>query len=232
MALTALPISTISYNTEDFLLRTLTELFDAGKVDDFRAIRHTGEGGDKDHWHVFMFPARRLDTTKLRQDFQEVDLSTPGKALGVMPFRKSSADDWLMYALHDPAYLRSHSRSDEGTHKIQYSLEDIHTPFPDQLERDFRRAVALRWTDNQIVLDALERGMSVADIMWQEDINPLKVTAVYHAWRDARDQALRAEYQQSRLDKNSNLPIQVSAGALLPEGYGDEDNPFLNGGNT
>lgn len=230
MALTALPQSTISYNSEDFLIRKLTELFDAGRVDDFRAIHHDGEGGDKDHFHVFIVPSRRMDTTALRSDFNEIDLEHPEKPLGVMPFRKSSPDDWLMYAIHDPAYLASHSRSDEAQHKIQYSLEDIYTPFPEQLERDFRRAVALRRTDNQIVVELLNKGLRVVDIITQEDLNPLKVNAIYHAWKEALDAEVRASYQRARLDKNIKLPIQVSAGALLPEGYGEEDNPFTREG--
>lgn len=230
MALTALPQSTISYNSEDFLIRKLTELFDAGRIDDFRAIHHVGEGGDKDHFHVFIMPSRRMDTTALRSDFNEIDLEHPDRPLGVMPFRKSSSNDWLMYAIHDPAYLASHAHSDEASHKIQYSLDDIHTPFREQLERDFRSAVALRRTDSQVVIDALNKGLSVVEIMYQEDINPMKVTAIFHAWREARDAEIRASYQRSRLDKNSKLPIQVSAGALLPEGYGEEDNPFAQEG--
>lgn len=232
MALTALPQSTVSYNSEEFLLRTLTELFDAGKIDDFRAIRHYGEDGDKDHWHLFMVPSRRLDTTKLRQEFQEVDLTSPGKPLGVLPFRRSSPDDWLMYALHDPGYLRSHSRSDEASHKIQYSLDDIRTPFPEQLQRDFRRAVALRRSENQVIIDALNLGLTLQEIMYTYDINPIKVQAVFRAWRDSKDEEERASYQRAISSRNSPLPIQVSAGALLPEGYGDDDNPFITKGGT
>lgn len=217
MALTALPISTISYNSKDFLLTKLDELFNAGKLDDYRTINHKGEGGDKDHWHVFMIPTRRIDTAQLRMEFQEIDINNPEKPLGVMPMRKSSSDDWLMYSLHDEAYLKTHSKNDEANHKIRYQLEDVITPFIEQLQRDYKRAISLRRTEAQIVIDELDSGTNLRDIMYMYDISPIKIQAIYNAWSNVKYKLEQEQYKEANKDRNN---------PFIPELSKSEKNPF------
>lgn len=227
MALTALPMSTISYNSVEFLTIKLTAMLDSGKLDDFRFIRHIGEDGDKDHVHLWVRPSKRLDFKALSDDLREVDLSNPGKTLGVLPWRKSDADNWLMYILHDPDYLAIHSKAnDEPTHKIEYSLQDVYTPYPEQLERDFRRAVSLRQTDAQRVIQALQRGMSVVDIMYTIQMNPTQIQAIARAYQEAVYSA-RRHWDDEKPQRDKNTPLQVDLGALCSEsGLGYEQLPI------
>lgn len=183
MALTTKPITTISYNTEAFLQRKLKELFDSKKITDYRYIFHHGEDGDKDHFHVFIEPNRRLDTGELLDEFKEVD-PTKEKPLGVLPFRTNSKrDHWIMYVIHDPAYLRNHQSNDDGDGKIEYPVTDIKTPFEDQLMRDYKSALRLRNTDNQQIIDKMAAGENLLNIAYQLDVNPQRINAIMQLYR-------------------------------------------------
>ena len=177
MALTAKPISTISYNTENHLKRVLDAFLSSDVIEDYRYIKHQGEDGDKDHIHLLVFPNRRIDTAKFRVEFNEVDQSGGDKPLGCLPFRSSKIDHWLLYVLHDPLYLSSHHSDNDGDGKIQYQLDDIVTPFPDQLNRDYKSALSLRNTDNQKIFNHIKAGSRLSDIAVEEDINPTKILA-------------------------------------------------------
>lgn len=165
MALTTKPISTISYNSPEFLRDRLDSLFKAKRIADYRYILHFGEEGDKDHFHVWLMPGRRLDTAELVDFFSEPDPLKPDKPLGVQPFRKSDEDNWLMYSIHDPEYLETHN-TDESHEKIPYTLDDVQTPFPDALRRTFRRAVRLRRNDTQRIIDSLMEGNSPMEVAY------------------------------------------------------------------
>lgn len=198
MALTAKPISTISYNTEEHLKRVLEALFKSGRLEDYRYIKHIGEDGDKDHFHLIMFPNRRIDTVELREMFNEATVESD-KPLGCLPIRTSKPDHWLMYVLHDPVYLVAHKSDNDGDGKIEYQLEDIKTPFREQLERDYKTALALQKTDNQKIIEAIESGDSLVSIAYSQNINPMKIVGITNLLR--QDKALEElEHLESSKD--------------------------------
>lgn len=188
MALTAKPISTISFNTREFLLRKLDSFYSSGIFDDYRVIFHTGEPDHftgevaKDHAHVWISPNRRLDTVDLRLSFNEVDFAHPDivEPLGCLPFRPSKQDHWLLYSLHDPIYLAAHDSDNDGDGKIEYFLEDILTPFPEQLRRDYNAALKNRYTKNQLMVMAVRDGLSPLDALVSLNVNPMSFNAVYN----------------------------------------------------
>lgn len=167
MATSAKPIATISYNTFDFLIAKLKALFEKKKISDYRFIFHLGEDGDKDHFHVWLVPtSSRYNPEELREFFNEIDLEHPAndKPLGCMPFRGSNIEDWLLYALHDEIYLAEKGEGDDG--KRPYLLEEIITPFPEQLHRDYRSACAkTRQSEESKVIDMFYNGSSYVDII-------------------------------------------------------------------
>lgn len=217
MALTAKPISTISYNTKAFLDRKLKALFDAHIINDYRYIFHDGENGDKEHFHVYIEPNRRLDTGKLRDDFNEIQTQDE-KPLGCMPFRSSKGNHWIMYVIHDPQYLLAHKSQDDGDGKKEYSIDSIETPFKEQLDRDYKVALRLRNTDNQKIYDSITEGRSLSQIAYEDDINPMKILAIQNliridTQRDAINEAmadkmmdLQRQLEQER--KNNQTLIQ------------------------
>ena len=181
MALTAKPISTISYNSEGHLTRVLTSLYESKRIEDYRFIFHYGEDGDKDHYHVYIVPNRRIDTALLRDMFNEQDPNND-KPLGCLPFRNSKGDHWIMYVIHDPVYLLAHKSQDDGDGKIEYPVSDIHTPFEEQLQRDYKVALRLRNTDNQKIYDGISSGTPLTQIAYENDINPSKIQAMMNLY--------------------------------------------------
>lgn len=198
MALTAKPITTISYNTRDFALYKLEQLFKSGKIEDYRIIFHEGEDGDKDHAHVWIQPNRRIDTVQLREEFEEVD-PTKDKPLGCLPFRKTKDDHWLMYVLHDPAYLKAHHSDNDGDGKKQYYPEEILTPFPEQLARDLKRAQQLKKTTNQEILECFEKGWNYSEtLLYVTNANPTYVSTIMSRYREERMQKQEEEERKKR----------------------------------
>lgn len=117
------PLSTVSYNSESFLLARLMELYDNHKIQAFMYICHKGEDGDKDHIHLRLEPNCRLDPMDLKSFFNEY-IKGEEKPLAVRPWRPSKEEDWFLYAVHDPQYMAIKYPLD--THeKLEYSWDCI-----------------------------------------------------------------------------------------------------------
>lgn len=137
MSLTQKPISTISYNTENFLDRKLKELYEAHIIDYALYIKHKGENDvddftgevkrDKDHWHIYMHTSKRIDLTLIKKEFDESDIEhLNSKPLGCMNFQISKIGHWLCYAVHKIEYLLIH-KIEECKKQYTYKLKDIKT---------------------------------------------------------------------------------------------------------
>jgi hypothetical protein len=137
MSLTQKPISTISYNTENFLDRKLKELYDVHIIDYALYIKHKGENDvddftgeiitDKDHWHIYLHTSKRIDLTSIKKDFNEIDIENfNSKPLGCMNFQLSKIGHWLCYAVHKVEYLLIH-KIEESKKQYTYKLKDIKT---------------------------------------------------------------------------------------------------------
>ena len=101
-------ISTISYNSEDFLELKLNGLVEEEKVSFWCFVKHLKEEDElKDHIHLFIQPNRILDTMHLQKEFREVDPCHPIKPLGCIDFKSSDSDEWILYARHYNPYLVS-----------------------------------------------------------------------------------------------------------------------------
>lgn len=109
---TSKPISTISYNSEEFLKAKLDYLVKNNTIEFWFYVKHLGEYDketniqDKDHIHLYIQCCDRVDTVKLREQFVEYengDLNS--KPLQCMPFQTSKPYDALLYDLHYQPYL-------------------------------------------------------------------------------------------------------------------------------
>ena len=128
------PIGTISYNSPNYLANLLDSLWRDGILDDYRAIFHYAESEvKKDHFHINLFPALRIDTTDLRKRFEEPDPINK-LPLNCEPFRYSEPLNWLLYVVHDPDYILSHPKENDGDGKQLYTLPEIVTPYRDLLQ--------------------------------------------------------------------------------------------------
>lgn len=119
-------ISTISYNTLEYLVIKLKELQKAQKIAFWAFIMHKGESDDevknaKDHIHLYIEPAVSIQTEALREHFKEIDQNKAGYFLEQMPYSFSKFDDWYLYVIHDEDYLDSKGLSKQ----YHYNLDDV-----------------------------------------------------------------------------------------------------------
>lgn len=119
---TTKPISTISYNTPQFLYEKCEELVRNHTISDWMFITHHAESDEKkDHNHLFLKPNKLLDTMDLQSFFMELDPNKPDKPLKCIDFVLSKTDDWILYNLHLTAYLASKGESRE----YHYTKDDF-----------------------------------------------------------------------------------------------------------
>ena len=135
------PISTISYNTEAFLKEKLDFWLSKHIIQAYQYICHKGEDGDKDHIHLRLEPNKKLDPMDLMDELREFQVGSD-KPLGCRPFRLSKEEDWILYAVHDPIYLKIKYGGGEKGEKLPYNWQDIRVPEYYDMEIAFIRAKA------------------------------------------------------------------------------------------
>lgn len=127
---TSKPISTISYNTEDYLKNVIEKWRKNGIIEYAMWIRHEPEQDEKKaHYHVFIKPAKLIQTMDLENDSMELDPYNPEKPLKMISFRVSKESDWVLYGIHDKAYLQEKGLEREK----HYDLQDIQATCHDTL---------------------------------------------------------------------------------------------------
>lgn len=127
---TSKPISTISYNSESFLKNKIEEWKSDGKIEFGMWIKHNPEEDEKKvHYHVFLKPAKLIQTMDLENESIEIDPQNIDKPFKMIGFRVSKESDWLLYAIHDPIYLAEKGLGRE----ICYSFDDVQTTCSDTL---------------------------------------------------------------------------------------------------
>lgn len=128
-------ISTVSYNTPNFLRGKLHSLVASAVIEYAHWVVHQPEEDEtKSHIHLVLKPNRRLDTSALRNEFIE-KLADEEKPRGVLPFRSTSRiSDWMLYSAHDVGYLLRRGE----TRKHSYDLPCFLSTCQDLLEEDWR----------------------------------------------------------------------------------------------
>ena len=122
--MTSKPISTISYNTENFLVEKLETWRKSHIIQCYQYIVHKGEDGDKDHIHLRIEPNKKLDPMTLTDELLEYEKGKD-KPLGCRPWRPSKEEDWILYAVHDEDYLKLKYGGGESKEKLPYKWQDI-----------------------------------------------------------------------------------------------------------
>lgn len=171
---TSKPISTISYNSEEFLRAKLDYLVRSGDVAFWYYIKHHGEYDketniqDKDHIHVYLEFADRVDTIKLGEMFLEYengDLNS--KPLKCMPFRVSKPYDALLYNIHHSQYLLQKFEQKE----FSYTLDDIVSSDRDYLNQLYSEAMHSDIFKRDRMMKLMDSGVSVAEMCFRGLVN-------------------------------------------------------------
>lgn len=129
---TSRPITTISFNSEPFLIDKLIEMEKAKIISFWTCIQHKpedDEGGKKFHYHIYIEPGEKpIEVNTFDDNFIEIDPDND-KPLKTLKFRISKKDDALLYFKHDPDYLASKGQS----RKYHYEWDDFITGDEDEL---------------------------------------------------------------------------------------------------
>jgi hypothetical protein len=177
---TTIPISTIAYNSPEFLKFSLDQLVDGKKLAFWAFIPHKpedDEAGDKIHSHLYAEPAVSIQTEDLRAFLREIDPNHE-LPLGCMPFCKSKFGDWYLYSIHDPVYLASKGES----RRFQYSSTDIVTSDRDYLRFLIRKIDRTALTPLASMTSAIVSGLSFAEYFAQGLISPREIYTAEKCW--------------------------------------------------
>lgn len=178
---TSKPISTISYNSPEFLRNKIEEWKSKGLIEYGMWIKHMpDEDNKKIHYHVFLKPAKLIQTMDLESESREIpmveysniqpdgattDISIDAeeiKPLKMIGFRMSKEDDWILYGIHDPTYL-----AEKGmTRNIHYSFNDIECTCQETLHDMITHLIDNRKGRLEVrIFDLIEKGFSWRDIL-------------------------------------------------------------------
>lgn len=118
---TTKPFSTISFNTQEYLINRLNDLLQDGAISLYAVMKHYAEEDErKDHYHVFIVPIGMFNTDKLHDLLIEPVLDND-KPLGCIDIKPSKFVDWYLYALHDKDYLAMKGQ----TRKYHYTEDEF-----------------------------------------------------------------------------------------------------------
>lgn len=162
---TKLPVSTISYNSDAFLIRELSSLVHSHYLQYWAFFNHRAEESEKrDHKHLFLLPADLINTSELTDRFME--LHEDGSVDGCKLWRSSSWGHWYLYGLHDPVYLSCHYDNDKPK-KYQYRPEDMVDSDSDirQILLQEMDYSALLSPSLALVREHAEKGVSIQDFL-------------------------------------------------------------------
>lgn len=177
---TTMPTATISYNSEGYLVQKLNELLNAKIIQFWAYVRHKPEEDEKKpHAHLYIEPAKSIQTEDLREELREYVPENPDKPLGCLPFGKSKFADWYMYVCHDKIYLASKGQS----RKYHYRRDDFVTSDEDYLEELIRNINLLAMTPYQLLNESIEHGDKFGDLIRRGQIPLQQLRNYMTAWQ-------------------------------------------------
>ena len=217
------PISTISYNTEDFLKEKLDLWVHNHIIQTYMYICHKGEDGDKDHIHLRIEPNKKLDPMDLMEELREFKIGEK-KPLGCRPFRPSTEEDWFLYAVHDKDYLKLKYNGGDKGEKIPYNWQDIVVPEFYDLEIAFIRAKSKLEHTTVNMATKMQNGIKPMDLILTGE-NPYVVNALMRAMSNNDYMRLQDEYNATKSQLFKLEQAIYSYGLVIDED--DEGNILL-----
>lgn len=206
---TSKAISTISFNTPEFLALKLRELTDAKRVSFWFFISHKpedDEGGKKYHNHVFILPSKMLQTDDLKEEFKEFDPKNPEKPLGTISFRTSKFEDAYLYFLHDKRYLALKGQS----RKYHYTHEQFVTSDEDDLLAQSRSIDMLSLSPYSDIEEAQKLGLTFAEYFRRGTIPLPQVMLFQRAW-----ELMLNSHTERNGNENHSMEVDEETGEVV-----------------
>lgn len=178
---TTKPVSTISFNDPYYLMERLEELRKAKVLSWWCFIPHKpedDEGGKKGHNHLYLEPAKSVQTEDLRAALREFDPEHPDKPKGCLPMIKcNSFGDWYLYGKHDKAYLATKNE----TRRYQYADEEFISSDSDYFLYMVRSA-HIDLTPINRLMELVKQGASFTDAVARGFVPVPQVYAYQKVW--------------------------------------------------
>ena len=213
---TTKPISTISFNSSDFLYQKLMELVNAKRISFFAFIRHKpedDEGGKKFHHHVYCEPSKMLQTDDLRDELKEFDPEHPDKPKTCLTWKSSKFDDWYMYSIHDKRYLAQKQQS----RKYQYQDCDFYASDFDDLNAKVKSIDLLNLSPYSDMLNAIENGVEWCEYFSRGTVPIPQIRQFQEAF------LLLQATATHRNGRNTHSPTCDSNGEVIEASVSDEN---------
>lgn len=181
--LTGQPISTVTYNSEEFIKTRSDELVTNHMLEYYFFIRHKGEPTAcndllKDHIHWYGQPSKRIDTLELREYFKENDPTHPDKPLGAMEIVKSKFPDWYLYGIHDLDYLAMKNLIRYYT----YSQDDVVASDYDILEYKVKEINIKTINIHKEIYEYQKKGFTFYRYAMRKNIHPMQMKGYQEVW--------------------------------------------------
>ena len=161
--LTSKAISTVSWNSDEFLFKVLKRLYEQDIISFYCMVYHFAEEDEKKpHWNIYLIPSHRIDTAKLREEFVEV-VSSNDKPLCCNPFENSKFDDWYLYHCHDERYLASKGQ----TRKYHYHMEDFFASDEQAFIEKIHKMDLSKYNGMERFVTAVKSGCNFDDLVCQ-----------------------------------------------------------------
>ena len=183
---TCKPISTISYNTKEFLIDRLDKLLKDHKISFYVMIWHFPEVDEKKgHWHLLIFPNTLLDSMDIQDYLTEVDPMHP-KPLRCIDFRSTrDIDDWILYSQHYRPYLLSKMEDRE----YMYNRSDFICSDEDTFDDLYRHAFhGSKWAQGNQIIEQLKTKRGALDLINNQSI-PLALAQSAYVYQKLRREA-------------------------------------------
>lgn len=178
---TSKPISTISFNSPEFLEMRLISLTENKIISFWSFVTHKpeeDEGGKKWHNHLYLEPSKLLQTDDLKLEFMEFDPEHPTKPKTVISWVTSKFDHWYLYALHDAGYLASKGQS----RIFSYSHDDIKSSDADDLLARSKMIDLIGLSPYHSMMDAIKSGMTFPEYFRRGTVPLNQVVSMERAW--------------------------------------------------
>ena len=155
-------ISTISYNTDDFLIFKLNDMIKNHCIEFWSFINHIPEEDErKAHKHLFIIPSGTVDTFALSDILEEIDFTNPSMPpLGTIFWKHSKFVDWYLYALHDIDYLASKGES----RKYHYDKSEFIVSDSDYFNELIHSCDFSQYTKHKKLREAVQSDISFRDL--------------------------------------------------------------------
>lgn len=202
-------MSTISYNTKDFLVAKLDELVKKHTISFYMGIYHYAEADEtKDHIHLYIQPNKIIDSMDLQDYLKEIDPLKPNKPLGCIDFRKSEPDEWILYDQHYAPYLASKFESREFCYTKEDFFSSDSLTFDDLYHHAFYGS---KWAQRNQMLNAIKDSENNPINLINNGTIPLNLASQLNAYKYMQTHygtLDRGYHENHEIDSDINVDIR------------------------